>query len=240
MSSNSARLGGARCDEYFDGGPRVEAYLRRYHSRYIRWNPPAADAQSPEAEWGFEPALRDDIARFAKARNNKLKRVVFAEPENPSPAVADFYRAWRRERGLPANRLIAESFMLLDTHMVLKTGSVPFWMKFNMQPSLHFLQAYLNSADPFDEIHVMLFAHGVESVGLPSIGEWRAVLKRARKNGRFAGVDERAYPAHFGAFGRYHWALEKIPDRSPIPEPLFRSAAFSIFSTALTAVTPCA
>jgi hypothetical protein len=47
----------------------------------------------------------------------------------------------------------------------------------------------------------MLFAHGVESVGLPSIEEWRAVLKRARKNGRFAGVFERAYPAHFGIFG---------------------------------------
>jgi hypothetical protein len=55
---------------------------------------------------------------------------------------------------------------------------------------------------------------------LPSIEEWRNVLKKAPKNGRFVGVDERAYPAHFGVFGRYHWALEKIPDRYPIPEPL--------------------
>lgn len=43
--------------------------------------------------------------------------------------------------------------------------------------------------DPFDFIDLMVFCHGVESVGLASIEQWRAVLAQARADGRFAGVD---------------------------------------------------
>lgn len=60
-------LGGATEEEYARGGPRVEAYLRRYGVDKSRWDPPPADGRSPEAEWGFEPALRGCRAAGASA-----------------------------------------------------------------------------------------------------------------------------------------------------------------------------
>src|SRR5205814_241746 len=58
----------------------------------------------------------------------------------------------------------------------LRTGSIPFWMLFNTEPSARALAAYLDRAGRFDEIALMLFSHGVESVGLAGIERWRALL----------------------------------------------------------------
>jgi hypothetical protein len=93
-------------------------------------------------------------------------------------------------------------------------------MTFNMQPSLDWAWRYLSEAAPFDHIHLMLFAHGVDSVGLPPIEAWEAVLRQARRGGSFLGVDADAYPAHFATFARYHTDLRRIPERHPLPEPL--------------------
>jgi hypothetical protein len=46
-------LGGATPEEFFHGSERVEAYLERYESHRRRWDPPAPDSETPEAEWGF-------------------------------------------------------------------------------------------------------------------------------------------------------------------------------------------
>jgi len=54
-----------------------------------------------------------------------------------------------------------------------------------------------------------LFSHGVESVGLPTIGQWRSVLQRAGKIGSFLGVDEQAFPRDFATLVRYHQALAR-------------------------------
>ena len=78
--------------------------------------------------------------------------------------------------------------------MALATGSVPFSLVFNTEPSLAAIHRYLDAADPFDEIRLTLFSHGVESVGLPTVGQWRSALDRATKVGSFLGVDERAFP----------------------------------------------
>ena len=76
------------------------------------------------------------MERFARERGYRVRRIVFEEPEHPSPLVADLYRRWYEERGLPANRLLIESFILLEPYWALRTGSVPFWTKFNMEPDL--------------------------------------------------------------------------------------------------------
>ncbi|MEU4245367.1 hypothetical protein [Actinoplanes sp. NPDC026619] len=86
--------------EYRDGSPRVAAYLRRYHAPVQRWQPPAADTDAPEAEWGFAPGLRDDVAAFAARYGYRVLRLRFDQPEDLSPLVADLYRQWYRERGL--------------------------------------------------------------------------------------------------------------------------------------------
>lgn len=214
-------LGGPTRDEYLHGGPRVEEYLRRQGSPFREWDPPAPDVDSPEAEWGFEPALRDDVVSFARLQGLRVVSICFNDPEQPSALVADFHRRWLVQRGLPGNRLVVESFVLQEPYWVLRTGSVPYWMTFNMQPSLDGLHRYLDESDPYDQIYLMLFAHGVDSIGLPPIDAWRQLLGRARDQGSFLGLDPRTYPAHFAAFGRYSQDLRaKVAVRHPLPQPL--------------------
>lgn len=214
-------VGGPTVEEYFGGGERVEAYLRRYASPMRHWHPPAPDTDSPEAEWGFEPMLRADVEDFARRRGYRVVRIVFEDPEDPSALIADLYRDWYRSRGLPADRLVIESFVLLEPYWALRTGSAPYWMSFNMQPSLDRVRRYLDSGDPYEEIFLMLFAHGVNSVGLPPVDAWRDLLVRARVRGDFLGLDPDTYPAHFAAFARYSQDLRrKTKLRFPMPEPL--------------------
>jgi hypothetical protein len=185
-----------------------------------RWDSPQPDGESPEAEWGFAETLRVDVERFANRHGHRVVRIVFDEPEDPSPLVADLYRWWYRARGIPANRLLVDSFILMDPLWALRLGAVPFWMKFNTEVSAAALERYLDDAEPYDEIHLMLFAHGVASIGLTPIERWRALLARAKRRGCFLGVDEKSYPADFAVFARYHPALRKIPGRYQLPAPL--------------------
>ncbi len=213
-------LGGATPEEFMHGSERVEKYLAEYRSHRRRWEPPEPNEDAPEAEWGFEPALRDDVERFARERGYHIVRVVFDEPEDLSPFVADLYRWWYERRRLRPNRLLVESFLLIEPWWALRTGSAPFWMKFNMEPSAEAIERYLDGTEPYDHIHMMLFSHGVECVGLVPIERWRAIIGRARKGGGFVGVDEEAYPRDFASFGRYNPAMRDIPARYPVPGPL--------------------
>jgi hypothetical protein len=147
-------------------------------------------------------------------------RIAFDQPEAPSPLIAELYRWWYRARGLEANRLLVDSFILMDPWWTLRLGAVPFWMTFNTEMSAAALEGYLDATEPYDEIHLMLFAHGVDSIGLAPIERWRGLLARARERGRFVGVDEKAYPADFATYARYHPALRALPGRSPLPSPL--------------------
>ncbi|MGW3353172.1 hypothetical protein ACWDA3_58625 [Nonomuraea rubra] len=217
-------LGGATRQEYEHGSPRVADYLRRYGSPYRAWDYPPSDGDSPEAEWGFEPDLLADLSELAERNRWRLVRMRFAEPEDLSPVVADLYRAWYRQRGLPGDRLLVECFLLLEPWWTLRSGSVPYWMVFNTDPSHAGLQAYLDGADaradPFDEIRLMLFSHGVDSVGLVPVEGWRQVLQRARKVGVFTGVDVRAYPRDFASLARAHAELARIRTTYPMPPAL--------------------
>ena len=114
-----------------------------------------------------------------------------------------------------------ESFILMDPWWTLRLGAVPFWTKFNTEPAATGLARYLDGAEPYDEIDLTLFSHGVASLGLASIERWRAILARARRQGRLLGVDPETYPEDFAVFARWHPALRQIPmpEAGP-PEPL--------------------
>jgi hypothetical protein len=213
-------LGGATAEEYQHGGPRVEAYLQRYGIPKRRWDSPMPDGRSPEAEWGFEPTLRADVEQLARRRGWRIRRVVFTEPEDLSPLVAELYRWWYRGRGIDSTRLVIESFILLEPWWTLRSGAAPFWMVFNKEPSLAAVERDLDGTEPFDEIALTLFSHGVDSVGLPSIERWAAVLSRARTTGRFVGVDRAAFPRDFAVFLRFHRDLTAVSARFPMPAPL--------------------
>jgi hypothetical protein len=213
-------VGGATEEELFGGSARVEAYLTRYHTGLRHWDPPAPDGEAPEAEWGFEPALAADVERFASEHGYQLRRLSFDAPPDLSPPVADLYRWWYTERGLPDDRLLVESFILLEPWWALAGGLVPLWTTFNTEDAAATVERYLDQRPPFAEIHLTLFAHGVESVGLAPIDRWRAIVDRATDNGQLAGVDPRAYPRDFASFVRYHHALKRIGQQAPLPEPL--------------------
>jgi hypothetical protein len=213
-------VGGMPPSEYRDGSPRVTAYLRRYDAPVTRWQAPAPDGDSPEAEWGFDPGLRDDIDAFARRHGYRTARLAFAEPESLSPVVADLYRWWYRQRGLPADRLLIDSFMLLDPWWTLRTGAVPYWTTFPVQPSVEALHRYLDGADPYDHLHLGLFCHGVESVGVATVDQWREVLRHATVRGAFAGVSPSRYPSDPRTFFEFQRAVKAIPNRQRVPEPL--------------------
>ncbi|MCT7377971.1 hypothetical protein [Chelativorans salis] len=102
----------------------------------------------------------------------------------------------------------------------MRTGSAPFWATFNAASSFAQLKSYLERTEPYDDIRAMIFPHGTESVGLPSLDDWRAVLQKARGQAGFVGINDRAYPHHFSALARYHMDISDIPDRHPLPPPV--------------------
>jgi hypothetical protein len=77
-----------------------------------RWQAPSADTDGPQAEWGFEPGLRDSTSAFAERHGYRVQRLVYDEPEDLSPLVADLCRWWYAERGLAGDRLVIDSFVL--------------------------------------------------------------------------------------------------------------------------------
>jgi hypothetical protein len=212
-------VGGATEDEFHYGSDRVAEYLARYDSPVRRWDGPEPDSVSPEAEWGFAPALREDIVRFAREHGYRVRRVVYDEPASLSPLVADLYRWWYRQRNIPAERLFVESFAIVEPYWTLRTGSVPFWMTFNDEDSLAAVRDYLTGRE-FDSIILALFQNAVEPVGLPGIDEWHEVLGRARRAGWFAGLSPQQHPRDMGQLASYDDALRDVPARYPLPGPL--------------------
>jgi hypothetical protein len=211
-------FGGAAPEEYLHGGPRVARFLASYGAKVRRWNSPEPDGESPEAEWGFAPALLEDVRRFARERGLRVVRLRFQGPQEPSPFVADLHRWWYRRHGVAEAGLVVSSFVLMDPFTTLGGRGVPFWAVFGTEPAARALEDYLAKTPSFDRLGLMLFAHGIRSVGFAPIERWRAILGRARREGRFLGVNEAAYPGDFATFARYETALEAfLPRRPPLP-----------------------
>ena len=161
------------------------------------------------------------MQRFAQRHGYRVQRVVFEQPEDMSPLVADLYRWWYQRLGVTDNRLVVDSFILMEPYWTSQTRSVPFWMVFNTEGSFKALADYLGRASAFDELLITLFSHGVDSIGLVPIRQWRSLFPRARKQGDFIGVDEASFPRDFAVFVRYHFDfLQKIRTRYPSPPPL--------------------
>ncbi|MDO8729872.1 MAG: hypothetical protein Q7J69_01605 [Candidatus Omnitrophota bacterium] len=222
--------GGLEAKGYLSGGPRVARFLKEQGSRFRRWDIPKPDANRPEAEWGFEPELLEDLRRLAKRQGWRVRRLVFEDPADVSPLVADLYRDWYRKRGIRSSRILAEDFLLLDPWWCLRTGSIPFWMVFNTGRSARELERYIRRRGPFNEVYLTLFANSVLGMGQTSIQEWRSILRKARLQGDFIGVDEASYPYDLGVYFRFHPDLkEKIHARFPMPEEPLRLAQWERF-----------
>ena len=214
-------LGGVPEEEYHHSGERIARYLAQEGSPVRRWDPPYANVRRPEAEWGWDPALGEDIGRLTDSRGFRLRRLRSAEPQEHSPLVAELHRWWYRRRGLPDSRLLVESYAQWDPWWTLRTGSVPLWSRFNMEPAYGELEHYLAGAVPYDHIHLNLFSQGIESPGVVPVERWEDLVQRhARRRAEIIGVDEEAYPLDAGSTARYQTAFADIPTRVPFPAPL--------------------
>lgn len=207
-------VGGATADEYHHGGPRVTRFLTEQNAPRHMWDAPEPDGTSPEAEWGFDPGLLPDLAALCDENGWHLERIRFDHPDSPSASVAETYRAWYAEQGHATTRLLVDCFALLDVHLPLRLGLVPYWTTFCTRPALDTLLAYLDDAEPYDEIDLGLFSHGTCSIGYATIQEWDQVLRRARAEGRYCGTDPQIYPQDFASNVRFH---EQLAQRRPLP-----------------------
>ncbi len=212
--------GGLEPEDYFRDSQELTDFLQRQGSKYHTWHPPEPDGYWPESEWGFEPSLRADVMEFAREHGLRVCRIVFNDPQDLSPLVADLYRWWYQVRGLPSDRLLVESFTYLHPWWALRLGLIPYWAVFNDQTSLDHLNQYLDTAPPYDEIYANLFSNGLESLGMASIDQWQSMLGRAIKQGSFVGVNPDTYPADNASFIRHYTDLKKLEGRYPMPEAM--------------------
>ncbi len=214
-------LGGVSEEEYHDSGERIAEFLSKEGSPRRSWEPPEADARRPDAEWGWEPALGEDIQALAERCGNRLRHLAFEEPQHLSPFVADFHRWWYSRLDVPSDRLLVECYIQWDPYWVLRLGVVPFWLRFNMEPSYEELRDYLEQAEPYDHIYLNLFSPGLASPGFVPVENWRELIEcKAREHAAVIGVDEDAYPVDTGSTVRFSPAFRALPFRYPIPPPI--------------------
>jgi hypothetical protein len=220
--------GGLSPDQYRDGSPLVRDFLARSGSPRRRWDPPAADVTMPEAEWGFDDALLDEVRVLADVHGWRVQRLVFEEADDLSAPVADLHRWWWRRSGRPADRMIVESFGMLDPWSLQRSGSVPFWLEFPVESAAAKLERYLDGGDAYDEIRITAFPHGIETPNLAGSTRWQDLAARARSHGALLGIDAARFPRDLAAFLRFGAELrdlDPVPDGIP-PLTLAEAEAF--------------
>ena len=107
----------------------------------------------------------------------------------------------------------------MDPVLAMRTGLVPYWALFGTRPSLDWLTAYLSRTTAYDDMRLTVFPHGEDSIGLPGIGEWQAMLGHARRRGQLIAIEPDHYPRHFRALTGFHRELSRLP-RLPVPPTL--------------------
>lgn len=224
------QVGGAgflSSEDYFDHSPQIAEFLKQHNSAHQYWDVPTPDGRFPESEWGFDPALQQDVEEFADQHGYRVRRIAFEYPQDLSPFVSDLYRWWYQERNLlsvgnvsPANRILVESFVYQQPWWALRLGLVPYWATFNDRRSVAQLNDYLEHTNPFDEIYMNLFSNGIQGLGQASIEEWRSMFNWARKCGQFVGVNEQTYPGDLASFTNHYTQVKKLDGRYPMPAPL--------------------
>lgn len=214
-------LGGITPTDYYEGSDEIRAFLKENKSPVEKWDAPHPDGERPEAEWGFAPSLGEDIDRFARENDFQVQRIVYQEPEDLSPFVAELYRWWYRQRNIKPDTLIADMFFLMEPYWTIRTGSVPYWLAFNAKPSIHNLREYLQHTDSYDNIYMLPFSNGVHGVGFATLENLKFVLQHAKKSGDVLGPNPELYPFDFGVYAQYQREIKKkIPSRYPVDVPL--------------------
>lgn len=214
------------------GGLSPQEYQRLPHAT-------RPDDLAPEAEWGAGRSFGVDLAAWCAAHDHPLVRLVYDGPQAAAGPVADTIRRWYAELGRPTDRLIVPSFVLGDPWRTLQIGAVPYWTFFPVATAVAALDRYLDRADPFREIAVLMFQHGAESPGHTRPDDLRGVVSRHGATVRMIVLDEAKVPHDIGTLGRYGPELARLPDEPTPWTPLpVQTALDSLAATGLDVRRP--
>jgi hypothetical protein len=196
------------------GGTPPEGYLARPHT-------PGPNDEAAESEWGLDSDFRDDVRAWCAQRGYRYTEIGYDGPQAPAAAVARVFRDWYRARGESATRLVVPSFVLGDPWQTICAAAVPYWIYFAVRPALQSLDDYLADAEPYRDVNVFLFEHGVDSPGTATPDEFAAVVRRHGAAVHFDGLDPRRFPHDIGTLGRYGRVFDRLPRAghpwSPMP-----------------------
>jgi hypothetical protein len=81
---------------------------------------------------------------------------------------------------------------------------------FSTEAAAAALVDYLDHTRRYDEIHIGLFSHGTDSIGVAALRDWDRALGRAAVRGAYCGVDRKVYPQDFASNGRFHAAVAEL------------------------------
>lgn len=186
------------------GGQSPEDYLARPHT-------PRPDTWAPEAEWGAQPQFGAALAAWCAAHGHPLRLLSYQGPQAPAHAVARLMRRWYTSRGEAGDRLIVPSFILGDPWATLRAAAVPYWTFFAVKSALDAFHAHLQDSSAYRAVDILLFQHGVRSLGIAEPDQWLAVARRYTPRARLLALDPRRSPHDVASLGRYAGAFKALP-----------------------------
>ena len=196
------------------GGSPPRDFLSRPHT-------PPADEVASEAEWGLDQAFAADLSRWCAAASVPMSTISYDGPQAAAAAVAETMRNWYRSRGEAGNRLVVPSFVLGDPWSTVNSAAVPFWTFFAVQPARQALDDYLGRTEPFHDVHLFFFEHGVRSPGIATPADFADTVRRHGAAPHIEAVDVAKFPHDIGTLGRYGPAFRRLPRArapwSPLP-----------------------
>jgi hypothetical protein len=107
-----------------------------------------------------------------------------------------------------------------------------------VRPALQSLDDYLADAEPYRDVNVFLFEHGVDSPGIATPDEFAAVVRRHGAAVHFDGLDQGRFPHDIGTLGRYGRVFDRLAraghpwNPMPVQEALQGLAAVGLSVTA--------
>lgn len=165
---------------------------------------------------GCAAAARAALAAWCAAHGHPLRLLSYQGPQAPAHAVARLMRRWYTNRGEAGDRLIVPSFILGDPWATLRAAAVPYWTFFAVKPALDAFHTHLRDSAPYRAVDILLFQHGVRSLGIAEPDQRLAVARRYTPKARLLALDPRRSPHDIASLGRYAGAFKALPAARPL------------------------
>ncbi len=195
-------------EELIQPSPRALELLKRLPAKAGRFRAPSPDESGPEAEWGFEPAILDEVTELAERRQYRVVRIRYDDPDDLSPMVADVISDWYRDMGFRDHHLLVSNGLQMDPWWTIRTCSVPFWTALPGGEAVDRVRAYLARSTRWRSVDLMLGPDAADP-GEGELQRWQEVVRRAG-TGSILGVDAGDSTALRRQVARREWPLHPL------------------------------